>query len=1035
MNLSDLSIKNPVFAWMLMAGLILFGFIGFKGMGVSQMPDVEFPVVSVQLTWEGAAPEVMESDVVDVAEDALMSIQGIRDISSTSRQGSATLTIEFTLNRDIDVAVQEVQTKIAQAQQRLPKEMDPPIVSKTNPQDNPILWLGVSGNLPMRDLMEYVQDHLKDKFQTIEGVGEVLLGGFLERNLRVWIDAGKLEEYQLTIDDVMAAIGREHAEMPAGRIETSTQEFSVRSLGEASSVEEFEKIIISKRGGQPVYKPIYLKDVATIEDGLADIRRVSRIMGKPAIGLGIKKQRGANEVAVAHRVLKRMEEVRKQLPKELEIGLNFDRTQFTEDSVRELTFTLILSAILTSIVCWLFLGSWSATLNILMAIPTSILGTFVATYFLGFTLNTLTLLGLSLAIGIVVDDAIMVLENIVRYREQGLEKVEAARQGARQITGAAFAATLAIIAIFLPVAFMQGIIGKFFYEFGMTISIAVAISLLEALTLAPMRCAQFLQVGERASWLGQAMDKGFHRLSIAYKTGLEWCLGRRWLVIFAALGFFFASVIFVAPMLRQEFVPPQDQSMFLCRLRTPVGSSFDFTDQRFKEAEKIAMSRPEMLRYFGAVGGFGGGEVNVAVLFLTFKPPRERPVVAPNTRPMNQQELMAFFRKELNKIPDVRASIQDLSLSSFSAQRGYPVEMTVRGPEWEKLAEHAQELEKRLKASPLLVDVDTDYLEGAQEVQVRPDRQKASDRGVSMETVGQAINTLIGGERAGKYTRNGRRYDIRVRLKPSQRTRAQDIEKLWVWNNRGEMVQLKEVVTITQRPSFLAITRKARERAIGIFANVAPGKSQAKALEEADRIARETLPKGYYAVFGGSTQTFRETMQSMLFALLLGIVIAYMVLGSQYNSTLHPVTVLLALPFSISGAFIALWLTNQSLNIYSYIGLILLMGIVKKNSILLVDFTNQLRESGKGVKESLLEACPLRLRPILMTSISTIAAAIPPALALGPGAETRIPMAITVIGGMILSTLLTLFVVPCAYSLFSRFEHKKYALTSSPVRG
>ena len=311
MNLSDLSIKNPVFAWMLMAGLILFGFIGFKGMGVSQMPDVEFPVVSVQLTWEGAAPEVMESDVVDVAEDALMSIQGIRDISSTSRQGSATLTIEFTLNRDIDVAVQEVQTKIAQAQQRLPKEIDPPIVSKTNPQDNPILWLGVSGNIPMRDLMEYVQDHLKDKFQTIEGVGEVLLGGFLERNLRIWIDADKLEEYQLTIDDVTAAIQREHAEMPAGRIETPTQEFSVRSLGEASSVEEFEKIIISRRGSQPVYKPIYLKDVATVEDGLADIRRVSRIMGKPSIGLGIKKQRGANEVAVAHRVLKRMEEVRK----------------------------------------------------------------------------------------------------------------------------------------------------------------------------------------------------------------------------------------------------------------------------------------------------------------------------------------------------------------------------------------------------------------------------------------------------------------------------------------------------------------------------------------------------------------------------------------------------------------------------------------------------------------------------------------------------------------------------------------------------
>ncbi|MBI4343217.1 MAG: efflux RND transporter permease subunit, partial [Candidatus Omnitrophica bacterium] len=626
---------------------------------------------------------------------------------------------------------------------------------------------------------------------------------------------------------------------------------------------------------------------------------------------------------------------------------------------------------------------------------------------------------------VVVDDAIMVLENIVRHREHGADRVEGARLGARQITSAAFAATLAIIAIFLPVAFMTGIIGQFFFQFGVTISVAVALSLLEALTLAPMRCSQFLRIGGRRTPVGRAVEAGFAWLAARYQTALVWALGRRWRVIIASVLIFCGSLAFM-PLLRKEFVPPQDQSMFLVRLQTPVGSSIEFTDERFKKAEALAMSRPEMKRYFGAIGGFGGGEVNTGILFVTFKPPKERPVVAPNKKPLAQQELMAWFRKELNTIPDVEARVQDLSLSGFSAQRGFPIELTVRGPEWDRLAEVSQELERRLDASPLMVEVDPDYRTGVPEVRVRPNREAAAARGVSVESIGRAINALIGGVRVGKYTRGGRRYDIRVRLIPSQRAATADIEQLWVWNTHGELVQLKDVVTVTETPALLTITRKDRERAISVFANVAPGQSQAAALAEARRLADEIVPQGHRVVFGGSTETFRESFSSLLFALVLGILVSYMVLGSQYNSYLHPVTVLLALPFSISGALVALWLGRQSLNIYSFIGLILLMGIVKKNSILLVDFTNQFREEGLPVREALERACPTRLRAILMTSISTIAAATPPALAFGPGAETRMPMAIAVIGGVAFSTLLTLFVVPCAYSLFSRIERKRY---------
>ena len=1025
MTLSDLSIRRPVFAWMLMAALIIFGFISFQRLGLSKLPDVDFPTVNISLSWEGASPEVMETDVVDVVEKAMTSVQGIREISSSARQAQASVTVELELGRDIDAAVQEIQTKLSQAQRRLPREMDPPIVTKTNPEDQPIMWITVTGEIPLRDLMDYTQNHLEDRFATINGVGEVFLGGLLERNLRIWVDAKKLEEYELTIEDVINAIAAGHSEIPAGRLETKEKEFNVRAMGEAGSVEEFQNIIIARRGGQPVYKPIYLKDVANVEDGLADLRRISRRDGQQVVGLGIRKQRGVNTVEVGRGVLKRLKEVQKELPPGVRVDLTVNNVKFIEDSINELTFTLILSAIITSLVCWLFLGSPTATLNVLLAIPTSILGTFIFMLFLGFTLNTFTMLGLSLAIGVIVDDAIMVLENIMRYREKGVERVEAAQTGARQITFAAAATSLAIIAIFLPIAFMTGIMGKFFFQFGVTISIAVALSLLEALTLTPMRCSQFLQVGKRASRLGKKVDEGFKKLAKNYAAALTWAISRRKRVIAGTFLFFLVSLGFFI-LLRKEFVPPQDQSMFFCRLETDVGSSIEYTDEKFKEAEKIVKNRPEVFHYFSAIGGFTGGEVNRGIIFVVLHEPRDRPVAAPFKHRPSQKEIMGLFRKELNEISGLKTVIQDPSLSGFSSQRGFPIEMTIIGPEWEKLVELSKEIEKRMAENPLLVDVDTNYDEGVSEVRVYPDRQKASDRSVSIESIGSTINALIAGERVAKYTRGGRRYDVRVRLLPSQRTKKEDIESLWVWNNHGELVQLKDVVKIEEKPTLLSVTRENRERAIKLYANIAPGKSQADAMAEVQKITKDALPEGYRADYGGSTQTFKESFSSLWFVLWLGILVAYMVLASQFNSYKDPLIILLALPFSISGALIALWVTGQSLNIYSFIGIILLMGIVKKNSILLVDFTNQFRAKGIEARTALLEACPIRLRPILMTSLSTIAAAIPPALALGPGAEVMRPMATAVIGGMILSTTLTLFLIPCVYLTTARLEKKRF---------
>ena len=1022
MALSDSSIKNPVFAWMLFIGIVMFGLIAFTRLGVSSLPDVDYPVLSISTTWQNAAPEVVETEVTDLIEDAIMGIQGVQDVTSTSIQGASSITVQFDLNKNIDVALQEVQSNIARAQRNLPRDIDPPVITKSNPEDSPIMWISLSGNRPLNFLMAYTNDYLKNQFTTIPGVGEVLLGGYVDPNLRVWLNADKMSRNELTAQDVSSAILSEHTEVPAGFIDTGNNEVNVRMTGEAANVEEFSSLSIQGRQGMALWKTFKIGDVAKVEDGLAPVRRISRTMGELAVGLGIKKQRGTNAVEVANAVKKRIAQIQKFLPAGMQLRIRFDTTTFVKDSIHDMTLVMILSIILTSLVCWLFLGSFSSAVNVFLTIPMSICGTLFVIYILGFTLNTFTLLGLSLVIGIVVDDAIMMLENIARHREGGETKIRAAVLGSREITLAAIAASVAILAIFVPVIFMQGIIGKFFLQFGVTISVAVAISLLGALTLTPMFCSQFLQIGH-SSGFGKAVDNFMVRLKENYASLLAKCLENRWKVVLGSFGIFIVSLMLFAP-LKKEFVPPQDQGLLMARLYTRVGSSIEFTDSVALEAEKIIMKHPEVASYFSSIGG---DVVNTAGIMLTLKPKGERPIDPKKRRPLTQQELMPLLRKELKAIPGMdKVSLQDPSLMGFSAKRGYPIEFTINGPDWDKLAELSEQMKDAMNKTGLMTDIDSNYQIGMPEVRVIPDRKKAAERGVSVAVIGDTINYLIGGVRVGKYTKGARRYDIRVQLVSQDMKQVQDINKIWVRNNRGQVVRLSEVISIVEKPSLLSISRDMRERAIRMYANVAPGKSQGEALNNIQKIGKQFLPDGYKVVLSGSAQTFVDSFKSLYLVLIIGIFVAYMVLGTQFNSFVHPVTVLIALPFSISGAVLALLLSGQSLNMYSAIGMILLMGIVKKNSILLVDFTNHRRTLGMGMKEALLNACPLRLRPILMTSVATIAAAVPPALALGPGAETRVPMAVVVIGGVALSTLLTLFVVPCFYSIISRFESKQH---------
>jgi hydrophobe/amphiphile efflux-1 (HAE1) family protein len=1038
MTLADISIRNHVFAWVLMLALIGFGIICytgfgdvFKGLGISQNPDVDFPIVSVSVGWEGASPEIMETDIVDPLEDALSTVEGVQQMSSTARMGSAGITLEFDIGRDIDAALQDVQTKVSRAMRDLPREVDAPTISKSNPEDQPIIRLALSGDRPPVFLADYVRNVIRPQLQMIEGVGTLDVFGFRDRNVRVWYDAQRLEAHNLTIIDVNRAIQREHLEMPAGRIEGAEREMNVRAQGEAIDIESFRTLVITYEAGAPVR----LEDVAVIEDGLEDRRRLNRTLGENSIGFAISKLRGANAVQVGRDIKEKLGALRQQLPEGLQLNINWDTTAFIERSINEILFTLILAALLTSLVCWLFLGSWSTTVNILLAIPTSILGTFIVIYFFGFTLNTYTVLGLTLVVGIVVDDAIMVLENIYRHREQGEGKVKAASVGAREITFAAAATTLAIVAIFLPVAFMKGIIGKFFFQFGVTISVAVLLSLLEALTLAPMRCSRFLEVEHRGR-VGRAVDGAFARLSRLYLRTLEPALRRRTAVLLGSLAFFVVS-LGTFWLLRQEFIPSQDMSRFMIRFQTPVGSSLDATDRYFRQIESFLASRSEVKLFAGWVGGWSA--VNSGMAFVNMKDPDERPVDEDLGRRLSQAEFMDVVRRNLAAIPGGRVVLQDISQEGFSSSRGFPVEFNIRGPDWDTLAKASREIAERMRQSGFVTDVDTDYQVGMPEVQVVPDRNKAADLGVSMTAIGETINSAIGGQRVGKFKDKGRRFDIRVRLLASQRQRPEDISRLLVRTAGGGMVHLGDLITVNQQPTLQTITRRDRERAITIFANVARGQSQSNAIDDSLAIARDVLPDGYRAVTSGSSRAYRESFQSLWFAFALGLLVAYMVLASQFNSFVHPVTILLALPFSVSGALFALWISGQSLNVYSMLGLILLVGIAKKNSIMLVDFTNQFRERGVERHEALLQACPIRLRPILMTSSATIAGALPPAMAIGPGAELQRPMAIALVGGIIVSTLLTLFVVPAGYSvlddLTTRLRSRRRARADEALAG
>jgi HAE1 family hydrophobic/amphiphilic exporter-1 len=1007
MTLSDLSIQRPVLTWMMMLALVVAGGLGFSRLGVDQFPPMEFPVVMVVATLEGASPEGMEEDVTDVLEENLNTIAGVRELRSTTLEGTTQIFVEFQLGTDLDKAIQDVRDEVAKARRTLPKEVEPPVVSKTNFSDQPILWIPFNSHRPEVETSEYVRRYVKPMLETIPGVGGIVVFGRRDRMIRIWVDGESLRSRGLAADDVMNALHREHVDVPGGIVEGSRVEWTVKTDAEFRSVEALEKMVVA----QGADAPVYLRDVARVEDGEQDLRALARFNGVPTVGVGVRKQTGGNTVAICDEVHKRLEQLAPLLPEGITIGDRggfIDFSQSVRESVAETEFALVFGGLLAVFTVFIFLRRVRPTLIIATAIPVSLITTFALVWIAGYTLNTMTLLGMALAIGVVIDDAIIVLENIERHREMGKSARQAAADGTRQITFAATAATLSVTAVFLPVVFVQGIVGNFLSEFGLTVAGSVLISLFVALTLTPMLASRMPAPKERAhggvyAWL----ERAFERIESSYSRALDWALRYQWTTLAIALGsFVFACG--AGTQLGTEFFPVSDRSMFFSNFDTPPGTSLTATTEMLDMNEKYMLAQPELIGLFEAVGMGGRDGVarpNTGIMFATLKPLRERERTV--------QQVIADARAKLGVIPGENIRIYDPS--SMQTGGGAQFEVMLRGNlALSDLDGAADKFIAALRKRGGFVDLDKSLKLGLPQLRITPDREKAAELGVNAATLSQVVQLMIGGLDVGIFKEGGHRFDIRMRLERVNRDSPESIEQLYVRGSHGQLTSLRNLVHVETGAAPSEITRSNRQRSVTVSANLS-GKPMGTAISDAFEVAKQVLPEDVTLALSGSAQSMQESGRQFAFAVLLGLLVIYMVLAAQFESFVHPLSVMLAVPFAMVGALGGLLATHNTLNLFSMIGILLLFGLVTKNSILLVDYANQLRAEGLAKLEAMRRAAPIRMRPVLMTGISMIFGVLPAALGLGPGAETRRPMAIATGAGMFSSVVLTLLVVPVFY--------------------
>jgi len=1011
MSLSSLSIRRPVLASVMSIVIVLFGAISFNYLGVREYPSVDPPIITVSTTYIGANADVIESQITEPLEESINGIAGIRTLSSTSREGRSTITVEFDIDQDLETAANDVRDRVSRSISSLPPDAEPPVVSKADADAFPIVFLNVnSERRNLLDLTNIADNMFKERLQTIPGVSSVQIWGSKDYAMRLWMDPIRLAAYDLTPLDVRNALNRENVELPSGRIEGNTTELTIRTMGRLTDVEEFNNLIIREMEGNT----IRFRDIGTAELGAQNERTILKRDGVPMVGVVAVPQPGANQLAIAEELFRRVENIERDLPPDIEIATGFDSTEYIDQSIFEVQQTIFIAFFLVIIIIFLFLRDWRTTVIPIIVIPIALIGAFFVMYLAGFSINVLTLLAIVLAIGLVVDDAIVVLENIYAKIEQGYKPVEAGILGSKEIFFAIVATSLALVSVFMPILFIGGVTGRLFREFGVVIAGAVVISTFVALTLTPMLSSKFLKKEQKHSWFYYKTEPFFKRLNSAYKNSLQTFMRHRWVafVIIAATG---GLIVLLGTFIPEEVAPVEDRSSVRLFAQAPEGASFEYMDNYMdKLIATVQDEVPEAEAVISVTSpGFGAASsVNSGFGFTILKDPEDR------ESGRSQQEIADNLSRVVTNLSGAQTYVsQPQSIGTRSL--GLPVQYVLQAPNIEKLKEVIPPFLQAAQQEPIFTYAEVNLKFNRPELRVQIDRDRAQALGVSAEDIAQTLQLSFSGQRFGYFIRDGKQYWVIGQVSREDRNEPVDLKTLFVRNNRGELIQLDNLVSITEESSPPQLFRFNRFASATISAGLVEGRTIGDGIAAMDRIAAEVLDPTISTSLSGPSRDFEESAASLNFTLILALILIYLVLAAQFESFRDPFIILFTVPLAMFGALISIWYFDLTLNIFSKIGIIMLIGLVTKNGILIVEFANQRQIAGLSVLDAIQDAAVARFRPILMTSLSTILGILPIALALGAGAESRTSMGIAVIGGLIIGTFFTLYVIPAVYSYFS----------------
>jgi hydrophobe/amphiphile efflux-1 (HAE1) family protein len=1012
MSISTLSIKRPVLAIVMNLLIILFGFLGYKYLGMREFPSIDPPVVSIRTSYAGANADIIESQITEPLEKQLNSIEGIKSINSTSSQGASQITVEFDIGVDMERAANDVRDKVGSASRSLPLDIDgPPAVSKADANSEPIIVLTFkSDSRSHLEVSDYAENVIAQRLQTIEGVSEIRIFGQKKYSMRIWMDPIKMASLGVTSQDVKLALDKENIELPSGKLAGDNTELTVKTMGRFRSEEDFNEMIVKNSTTQT----IHLKDIGFAQLGPENEETILRLDNVPMIGLAISPMPGANYINIAEEVNKRMADIKKDLPKDYELDTLIDNTIFVERSIEEVGETLLIAIVLVVLIIYLFFRDWLIAFRPLIDIPVSLIGTFFVMYIMGFSINVLTLLAIVLATGLVVDDGIVVTENIFKKIEQGMKPVEAAIKGANEIIFAVLSTSITLASVFLPVIFMQGFVGKLFREFGIVISAAVLISAFVSLTLTPMLNAYLVRKTHKKSWFYEKTEPFFERITNNYGIALAQFLKMRW-VAFPLVGITLGMIYFFGKDLQSELAPLDDRNWFRINMTAPEGSSFEFTDRYVQSVGNMLMdSMPgkKGLMLITSPGNSGLGAANTGSGRIA--------LVDKKNRKETQQEIADYINGKLKQMPDAKSFVVQQQTISVDSRGGLPIQYVIQAPDFEKLREYLPKFMEEAANDPTFAITDVNLKFSKPELQISIDREKAKSLGVSVQDVAQTMQLAFAGQRFGYFTMNGRQYQVIGQYDRVNRDEPLDLKSMFVRTSNGSLVQLDNIVKAEEESSPPQLFHYNRYMSATVQAALAPGKTIGDGIAAMDRIRDKLKDESIQTALSGSSRDYAESSSNTMFSFFLALILIYFILAAQFESFIDPFIIMITVPLAIGGAVFSLWFFDQTLNIFSQIGMIMLIGLVTKNGILIVEFANQLREKGLGIKEAVLEAATLRFRPILMTSLATILGALPIAMALGSAGRSRMSMGIVIMGGLLFSLVLTLYVIPAIYTFLSR---------------